>query len=823
MAEDTRVTQFFSNLGKPQVVPASGATPSSDVATEFFGRLVSSPTPAPSPIPRPSEESKKTQPLSLNIITGLDFKSIGQSLVAGAKALPSMTKQASGIVLGSLVQTQKAIQAFFAPSSSKVLSAITKTAFPFASVPEAALTEGEKTAVALREEGAKEARVKREEYQKVAKPSTGLQGILELAAYNLPQMAASTGLSVATAIVTKNPALAASVGLSTSYGMGASEVYQEARDNNLSDSQAMPISVAGGIIIGALDFLPLQRLIKKVEVVDTVKKSIIKKIAEGIVSTGIQSGFEGITESAQELVGGAIARTYNENRDIFQGVTEAGLVGMLLGGIGEVTVSGLVGVLGEKATPESVIKDVEEKTRKVLESPTEKQPSGVQEVIRTFSTKDFTPDEAATMVLENSMEDTGAGKSIMKAVAQSTKDQFIHIEPTETGDGLSITVTNDRMNIPSKKTISETGEPITKKEKIEQPGALPIPEGKSYRIVDKSVQERHILSTKETRSLQSLITEKLTAIRESSKSPSDLQTGIDALYAEVIEKAKNDKVVLSSFRTAINKEMYTLAGATGNYKEAYAALKTMQKDPEIGPALVRMEELISTIDEKLLTAQEPTVIKEKSPKEQRGGKGTGPVKPVNELPAGTAKKKPSRLYQRVKDSLTEEYAAKDVSYNTLNLEEQAQKVADLIESDPKKAARIAYGLEETPPGMTRNALAVGLAELARTQNDMGKAATLWTKLSLRATRLGQEIVSLRGNLSDTEPFHYVKQVVNDRLERVARQWKDLAKQLDLAENATLMDQAVAIIKRKTQDLKAELLGRSRDFQTAQSIINALKC
>lgn len=89
---------------------------------------------------------------------------------------------------------------------------------------------------------------------------------------HVPQMALSTGLTLATAFVTKNPYSAGAVGLSTSYGLGASEVYTQARNHGLSDKEALPLSTIGGMLIGSIDFLPLTRLIRRTDAIDKIKK-----------------------------------------------------------------------------------------------------------------------------------------------------------------------------------------------------------------------------------------------------------------------------------------------------------------------------------------------------------------------------------------------------------------------------------------------------------------------------------------------------------------------------------------------------------------------
>ncbi|MEK7180521.1 MAG: GNAT family N-acetyltransferase [Patescibacteria group bacterium] len=905
------VINLFSNIPQPQAQPTIQPVvqPQPQTITQKVTSLI------------------KTAPIPAigNIIRGLDTRKIGKSIVAGAKALPGQLQQAGGIIIQGLVAQKEMSDRFFAPA--KALFGIPTYQANIA-LKEKVIKAGEQ----IREAGVASQQKVIEDYAKKKPESSGLQGLLEITAFNLPQVIASTGLSLAATIVTKNPFLGRAIGVSTSFGLNASEVYSEARSQGISDQQALPLSMAGGVIIGALDFASLNRLIKKTEIVNTIKQSIVKTISRGIVSMGKQSGFEGITEGIQEFIGNAIARTYNEHKNLLEGIPEAGFVGALLGGIGDISISSIVGITQSLTT-----KNIEKKVKIALDTLPDKRTSEQKAIVQAVLTQDYTPSQIVTVVMENNLGKTEIGKKIMLSVLEAERQKKnIRISPTKDEKSVEVKLVDENEpiqvgeDVQAEKAMKETVksgerkiitlekkpegvksatvtikpdgtagmiieiEPAMQKKGIgtqvvkeleakaveagakkatisafvesqgfwekqgysvvqgatEEKGMIKMekditpekkggtletktqaskdvlaeaPRGAKYVLVDEGKRERHVLSTKETKAIQEIIRIRMEEIRQNATSPELLQKDVSDLYKDVLAKAQNDKVVLSSLRTTINKEMYALAGADGGYKQAYATLKTMMDDPEIGPTLRAMESFIVDLDKKLTTAQEPIIIKQKATGE-RVAPQAEPRKKIGEEPKGESKTvKPSRLFERVKEALGKDYESKEITYNTLDLEKQAQQVVDIIESDPEKASRIVYGLEETPSGVTRNAVAVGLAEFARTQGDFATSAKLWTKTSLRSTRMGQEIVSLRGNMDETNPFHYVRQVINDRLEKVARQWKGLIASLDIAESATLQEKAMAVIKKKTADLKTELMGRKRDFQTAQSIIDALRC
>ena len=267
--------------------------------------------------------------------------------------------------------------------------------------------------------------------------------------------------------------------------------------------------------------------------------------------------------------------------------------------------------------------------------------------------------------------------------------------------------------------------------------------------------------------------------------------------------------------------MFGLAGATGeNYKANYAQLQTViSQDEELGPVLSKLEDYIVELDKKLLTAQEPARVRpnieiKKIPSEKR------PTTPSKEEPVGTGKPKNSKLFERVKETLGAEFEAQNRKYNVLDLEQQAEGVIKLIDENPKRAARIARGLEEPPSGITQNAVGIALAEIARESGDFKTAAELWTKTSLRSTRLGQEIVSLRGDFGIDGPLNAVKQVLDAKMQQVLKKYNDIIKGLSISEKAPIGEKIDALLTHEAKKLKQKINGR---LQSADAIFAQLTC
>jgi|TARA_Y100000310_G_scaffold110581_1_gene108960 hypothetical protein len=461
---------------------------------------------------KPAPKKQSIFDKSFNFVKGLNVKKLGESIQGGAKVLPGQLKQASGIIMQGFVSQQKMLDSFYTKSPAVLKAALSTSPFFTRSVtktfqPEKARKEEEEvlsTAKGLRESGVKVAQKAKKEHFEKFEPSTGIQGYLEMAAFNLPQIATTVGLSLATAIVTKNPLLAGSVGVSTGYGLGASEVYDEAREFGLSDSEALPMAQYGGAIIGAIDFLPIGRLVRKTGAIEPIKKSIIKKISSAIVSTGAQSGLEGLTESAQEIVANAISSTYNENADLFRGVKESAVVGALLGGFADVTVSGVVGVLNKKSQPKEVIEKIEKEIQNAVGTKPSKRTDKQNQIIEALFTNDLTPDEVAGFVLENDLDNTSEGKEIMQVYLKA-KDQDKNIRLSLADNEKSI---NARL-VDRSERIIERAEPEVVKTKAKpkaKPKKIPkkaIPkeleplaqEARNYKSADEFVKAQRTPAT----------------------------------------------------------------------------------------------------------------------------------------------------------------------------------------------------------------------------------------------------------------------------------------------------------------------------------------
>ena len=1130
---------LYGNSGKttktPQVKQQQG----------YFGNLYTQPTTAPKvtaqPKPKPIQPLVKKQTAQEKVgsfLTGaartmqavakdvrsLDFDRLKKTLQHSKEGLPGTVKIAGGVIAESWAKQQKMVDEFFKktnltnalPQQFKAVGALNQALEP---AKQQVYKKAEQKGAALRETGQKEVQKAYGKQQKMGAPKNKTQAIAEALTFNLPQMAVSTGLTIGTAFVTRNPSAATVVGLSTSYGLGASEVYTEARNNGLTDKQALPFSMAGGAIIGAIDFAPLGRLVRKTTALEPVKQQIVKQIAKNVVSTGKQAGFEGITEGMQEIVGNAVRSVYSGNKDVFENVGMATVVGALFGGMADVSVSGAVWGAGKLSPKEGIEKTNQQIENAFNTSPDNRTPEQ-QLLVQSVLGRQLSPDEAVSIVVENDLTKTPEGKQIMKAVIEARQEgkeikivmnedrditsiQVVDEEPLQTpeeklqtylrepasdiqqknqeylinnlekakkdyearlqkeygtadivsaddakyilpgfeaklsseyhtasssfskymydellvknrgmrdnsvlflsggtGAGKTTAIRDAEVDIKDASIVYDTNltgkesasskidkalengykvaivyvqrdpvaafehgviprvrsqgrivninehikrhldafktleflkqkygdkidvayidntkgrgearivpfdklpkyqyteqelrkillkkvdeavkqyetdktkgltteeaaaiigaevrqsddkesqqepqkEPRTQqveeKETRTKPEESPKDDIREERYFDKEGKEItgkkvSVFNTKEAKTIQEVVSDQISAASTGAESEAELIDSVTKIIDNAISKANGERYALSGIRTAINKELFGAAGVslTGDYRANYAELKAvMREGVGIDEYLAMLESKRIDVDDLLIAAEPKQAVKPevKISKAIAGEKKKAPLvkretTPSKEEPVGTGKFKNSRLFERVKETLGEEYEAENRKYQVLDLEKQATAVVEMIENEPERAVRIAKGREEPPLGMTQNAMAIGLAELAISQKDYKTAAEMYTKASLRSTRLGQEIVSLRGEMGNDTPFHAIREVMRVRVDRVAKQYDRALKALSLPEKTPKMKQIDKYIEGQVAEVKKDITRRMKQIQSAQSIIDALKC
>lgn len=199
--------------------------------------------------------------------------------------------------------------------------------------------------------------------------------ILEGVAQNLPNIMISMGVGLASALTGGGAAIPYIAAFGTSGILEGGFAYNEAKDMGATDDQAEKVATYVGIINGLLEMIPIGRLVNKTKnaVGGKVPKMMITEIVKDVL---IQMGEEGGTESIQEIVSNAFARTYDKNRKIFDGVAEAGFFGAILGALG----GGVPAIISAKPRIGLTIEDIRKK--KEAEVPAEPELREEKEILK---------------------------------------------------------------------------------------------------------------------------------------------------------------------------------------------------------------------------------------------------------------------------------------------------------------------------------------------------------------------------------------------------------------------------------------------------------
>ena len=198
------------------------------------------------------------------------------------------------------------------------------------------------------------------------------------------------------------------------------------------------------------------------------------------------------------------------------------------------------------------------------------------------------------------------------------------------------------------------------------------------------------------------------------------------------------------------------------------------------------------------------------------------------VPVGEGKQRNSRLQERIQEQLLEvdqgkyEFDEKTGKYNRLSLEDDAGKALDFLTENPQDALKVAYGMRSAPQGQTANAISLAVAFKAREEGNFTVYTDVINRLTLRATRMGQEIVSLRGQFNQNTPENFVRQVLARRLANlgnsVVTEAKELVGKMNLAR-----EKAITKIDEQTKRINKVITRERTKMQLAQNIIEALKC
>ena len=578
-------------------------------------------------------------------------------------------------------------------------------------------------------------------------------------------MVVSLGIGLASTVATGSPLIGRITGFGGSYSMEGGNAYLEAKDQGVDDKTANKVAVLTGVINATLEMLPMGRLLDKVTNKIPLRQSLTREIVSGLLK---QMVAEGGTESLQELATNAVARLYNKQRDLFAGIKEAGFIGALMGAGSSVLIEAPLDII-----------------------------SGQQEIIPAG---EHSPQDIIKVIIENKLENTKEGKEVLK----------IAIEAQRQGNTVNV-------EAPVQDTTTKKLEPV--KEEIETLGKeTTVFRGAKDQTID--VTQANGITGGVSFSLDEKTAKNFADKNDGTIASYTISPDAKVVNHSVLEAMPKDQVGQYLKDNEIDVVRFDVPEGSKGEAELRVVndrvLKVRKEKPfpevTIEPQDIKRAGEINKIVTK--PSEKPTT-----------DKGEEKIDPLIEeaKPTGTGKVKESRLFQRVKEQLGIDFDGKEVTYTELSLDKQAEAVAELLQNDPEKAVRIARGIDPIPEGMTRNAVEIGLATFAMESGDYTTAGNFYTRASLRSTALGQEIVSLRGQMGVDSPLNAVKSVVSARIEQLAKKYKNVISALNIPDSSSPTVKIKEYIKSETKKVKTQLTEQQTRIQNAQSIIDSLIC
>lgn len=181
----------------------------------------------------------------------------------------------------------------------------------------------------------------------------------------------------------------------------------------------------------------------------------------------------------------------------------------------------------------------------------------------------------------------------------------------------------------------------------------------------------------------------------------------------------------------------------------------------------------------------------------------------------TGKIKDSRAFEKIQDRYAEiqelDPSLNELKYQSMSIADITAKAMAFVDEYPAEARRVALGMELAPEGTTNIAVSLAYTEKMFEEGKWKQAREADRALSLRGTRLGQEIVSFKGRLNANSPMFFMEQVLNARRMVVSSR---MFKSGSLENFAKMKQERMAEVAKTLKQIKLE---KAEDF------INKLIC
>ncbi len=292
------------------------------------------------------------------------------------------------------------------------------------------------------------------------------------------------------------------------------------------------------------------------------------------------------------------------------------------------------------------------------------------------------------------------------------------------------------------------------------------------------------------------------------------------------EKEKNDAIhqyatFLANGATpeeqvvALKKAVIGFRDRGGNLQQHFNAIFSEQSPPSTEPSPDNAPSAVSQISSS--PVRQPSVadavLGNQNAPQTAVPPSTPPIpRPIEPIPS-SGPIKTSKLAQGVEAKAIEKGLTDRFSglpeYNQMNLKEQAQFAADLLQSDPQKAINIATGKELPPNHITPEAVFTAVENQALKNNDIETLRELASgSLTHEATAMGQRIRVLRER-NPYSPVAAIQQVMKER---------------ELAKVGKLKGKTVKQAKKEVAgEIKQTVKNSRPKFKDWQEFIHSIEC
>ncbi len=279
------------------------------------------------------------------------------------------------------------------------------------------------------------------------------------------------------------------------------------------------------------------------------------------------------------------------------------------------------------------------------------------------------------------------------------------------------------------------------------------------------------------------------AVLEIEKIKQDI-TDASKLFSRLVEKREN----IEDLQTALENKLVVITTKTHGTK---GRSKT---------AVTSETVIANTLADNELTKDETAteLLKKMSPKKK----------------VETTDKKISAFQHRMLDLLSEQNKD-DVMYDVMHKVEEVAKAEAYYEANKKRTIDMALGKEAVPEGISSNVIALTVLQKAQEAGDNKTISRVLPKLSLRATKQGQEIAMLANAFGERDPISYMNKLIAMRKEIAKKKYKPFFTSIKDAKSIDdIVQEKVKLARKKAPKLSDLMQTKVEDIN---SFLDEIKC